>query len=181
MKNGSRWQVSRVEDGNVWLKGTEDSEGLLPHKLGARFNVFEPDTLELAVGDPVRITFNGYTEGGRQRLNTRAVYAVKGFTAKGDVIITDTQKKQKSWVMPADYAHVTTGYYTTSHAAQSKTVDRVLIAQSTTSFPVSSQEQAYVSATRGREYAHIYTDEGFFDQFFLGRGIIFSPLSIRVL
>src|SRR5207253_2171644 len=36
MKHGSRWQVSRVEDGKVWLKGPEDSEGLLPHTRGAR-------------------------------------------------------------------------------------------------------------------------------------------------
>ena len=35
----------------------------------------------------------------------------------------------------------------------------MLIAQSAASYPASSQEQAYVSATRGRRAAHIYTDD----------------------
>jgi hypothetical protein len=38
-------------------------------------------------------------------------------------------------------------------------VDRVLIAQSSASFPASSQEQAYVSISRARKQATIYTDD----------------------
>jgi hypothetical protein len=159
IKNGARWQISRIEGGQVWMKGAENGEILLPHRLGARFNVFEPDTLLLAAGDPVRITLGGTASDGGHRFTTGAEYTVKGFTPKGDAILTDMGKKQKSWVLPADYAHFTTGYYSTSHGAQSKTVDHVLIAQSAASYPASSQEQAYVSATRGRRAAHIYTDD----------------------
>jgi hypothetical protein len=38
-------------------------------------------------------------------------------------------------------------------------VDRVLIAQSSASFPASSQEQSYVSISRARKQATIYTDD----------------------
>ena len=38
-------------------------------------------------------------------------------------------------------------------------MDRVLIAQSSASFPASSQEQFYVSASRGREGVRVYTDD----------------------
>ena len=107
----------------------------------------------------MRITFNGTAGDGRHRFNTGAEYLVKGFTPQGDAVLTDKEGKGKSRVLPADYAHVATGYYSTSHGAQSKTVDHVLIAQSAASYAASSQEQAYVSATRGRRSAHIYTDD----------------------
>ena len=48
---------------------------------------------------------------------------------------------------------------TTSHASQGKTVDRVIIGQSAESFPASSREQFYVSVSRGRQQATIYTDD----------------------
>ena len=43
------------------------------------------------------------------------------------------------------------GYCTTSHASQGKTVDRVLIAMGAESFPAASQQQFYVSVSRGRK------------------------------
>jgi hypothetical protein len=47
----------------------------------------------------------------------------------------------------------------TSHASQGGTVDRVLIGQSSESFPASSREQFYVSASRGRKKVLVYTDD----------------------
>lgn len=46
----------------------------------------------------------------------------------------------------------------TSHSSQGKTVDRVFVGQSSESFPASSPEQFYVSASRARESVTIYTD-----------------------
>ena len=46
----------------------------------------------------------------------------------------------------------------TSHSSQGKTVDRVFVGQSSESFPASSREQFYVSASRARESVTIYTD-----------------------
>ena len=47
----------------------------------------------------------------------------------------------------------------TSHASQGKTVDHVFIGQSSESFPASSREQFYVSVSRARQQATIYTDD----------------------
>ena len=57
-----------------------------------------------------------------------------------------------------DFGHLTHGYVTTSHASQGKTVDRVLIAMGSESRGAISAEQFYVSVSRGREKATIYSD-----------------------
>ena len=54
-------------------------------------------------------------------------------------------------VIPADYRTFTHGYAVTSHAAQGKTVDEVLLVASSRSLPAINQEQFYVSISRGRE------------------------------
>ena len=77
---------------------------------------------------------------------------MKGFTAGGNIILTN------GWVVGKDFGHLTHGYVTTSHAAQGKTVDRVLIAMGRESAPAINAEQFYVSVSRGRESARIFTD-----------------------
>jgi hypothetical protein len=62
------------------------------------------------------------------------------------------------WVIGKSFGLVAHGYVTTSHASQGKTVDRVLIAMGRESLPAMSAEQFYVSVSRGRETATIYTD-----------------------
>jgi len=47
----------------------------------------------------------------------------------------------------------------TSHASQGKSVERVLIGQSSQSFPASSREQFYVSVSRGTDQVTVYTDD----------------------
>jgi hypothetical protein len=61
------------------------------------------------------------------------------------------------WTVGAEFKHVTHGYVATSHASQGKTVDRVLIAMGHESRPAINAEQFYVSVSRGRERASIYT------------------------
>ena len=61
--------------------------------------------------------------------------------------------------MKPGFGHWTHGYVVTSHAAQGKTVDVVLIAESSRSFPAASREQFYVSVSRGRERALVFTDD----------------------
>jgi hypothetical protein len=149
---GERFQVSRVENGQVWICARDGFERLLPRGQAARFEVYEPATLALAKGDRLRITHNGQSADGH-RLDNGALYTVDGFTRQGDLRLSN------GWVIGQDYGHLATGFYTTSHASQGKTVDHVLIAQSTLSFPASSREQFYVSASRGREGVRIYTDD----------------------
>ncbi len=66
---------------------------------------------------------------------------------------------ENGWTVGKDFGHLAHGYVVTSHASQGKTVDRVFVGQSSQSFPASSREQFYVSASRAREQVIIYTDD----------------------
>lgn len=118
-----------------------------------RFQVYRPSVLPIAPGDVLRITRNGATADGQHRLNNGALYMVRGFDAGGNIVLAN------GWTVSKDYGHLAHGYVVTSHASQGKTVDRVFIGQSSDSLPASSREQFYVSVSRGRERATIYTDD----------------------
>jgi hypothetical protein len=119
----------------------------------ARFQAFRTGSLKVAAGDVLRITRNGTTADGKHRLNNGARVTVKSFTKKGDLVLAN------GWTIARDFGHLAHGYVVTSHASQGKTVQRVLIGQSAESLPASSREQIYVSVSRGRERAVIYTDD----------------------
>ena len=103
------------------------------------------------MGDAIRVTANGKTIDGRHKLNNGSLYQVKGFDRKGNIILAN------DWVVAKDFGHLTHGYVTTSHAAQGKTVERVLIAMGRESAPAINAQQFYVSVTRGSESARIFT------------------------
>lgn len=125
----------------------------LPLDQASRFQVFRPSVLLIALGDRLRITRNGKTAEGEHALHNGTLCTVAGFTKNGDIRLTTGR------VIAKDYGHISHGYVVTSHASQGKTVNRVFIAQSTASHPASSAEQWYVSVSRGRKRATIYTDD----------------------
>lgn len=125
----------------------------LPLAHADRFQVYRPRALAVAVGDRLRVTANGRTKDGKYRLNNGAFVTVRGFTPEGDVVIDHGR------VIGREFGHLAHGYVVTSHASQGRTVDRVLVAQSGESFPASSREQFYVSASRAREGVAVYTDD----------------------
>lgn len=118
----------------------------------SHFSVYTPASIELAAGDMVRITANGKTKDGGHKLNNGAIYRVKGFTKDEDIVLDN------GWVVDRTFGHLAHGYVTTSHASQGKTVDRVLIAMGHESRPAINAEQFYVSVSRGREQAMVYSD-----------------------
>jgi len=62
-------------------------------------------------------------------------------------------------VIPQNYRTFTHGYAVTSHAAQGKTVDEVLVVASSRSLPAINQQQFYVSISRGRDACRVFTDD----------------------
>lgn len=130
----------------------EVGSGPLPTDQAARFQVFHPLELSLAKGDVVRITQNGKTADGLHRLHNGDLHRIAGFDDAGNIQLGN------GWTVAKDYGHLTYGYCVTSHSSQGKTVDRVLIGQSSTSFRASSRQQFYVSVSRGRKAATVYTD-----------------------
>ena len=137
-KNGSRLVMSEREK---------------PPVIATRFEVYRPAEVTVAIGDRLRVTAGGKTRDGEHRLNNGSLFTVQGFTKRGDIVV------DHGWVIDRDFGHVALGYAVTSHAAQGKTVDKVFIGQSSQSLPASNRRQFYVSVSRGREQALVFTDD----------------------
>lgn len=151
---GQKLTVSSVgQDSHVYAQDEHGRQHSLPLGQSSRFQVYETQTLPLVPGDKIRITQNGFTNDGKHRLNNGAVYQLKGFSKKGDLKLTN------GWIVGKDYGNLAYGYCQTSHVAQSKTVDRVFVAQSAASLGASSAEQFYVSVSRARDSVTVYTDD----------------------
>jgi conjugative relaxase-like TrwC/TraI family protein len=130
-----------------------DGQRPLPLELANRFEVFRSGELELAPGDWVRITHNGTTADGRHALNNGTLYKVKKFDDAGNIVLAN------GWTVEKEFGHLAHGYVVTSHASQGRTVDVTLIGQAAESFPASSKEQFYVSASRARKQVIVYTSD----------------------
>jgi conjugative relaxase-like TrwC/TraI family protein len=161
-KRGERVTVLNAGIAGVNVTRSDGSKALLPYSEVKKFQVYEPRKLEIAEGDKLRITLNGYTREtrrgllgvkGKDRLNNGALYQVEGFTKQGDIRLTN------GFVVPKDYGGLTHGYVVTSHASQGKTVDVPLVALGSESFAAANREQLYVSLSRGREAVRLYTDD----------------------
>ncbi|MCC6971616.1 MAG: relaxase domain-containing protein [Phycisphaerales bacterium] len=125
----------------------------LPIDKPDAFGIYAEQPLRVARGDLLRVTRNGRTQDGTHRLNNGSVYRVAGFTKDGHV------RLDNGWVMPRDFAHVAHGYCSTSHAAQGRSVDRVLLSQPWSTVAAGSAEQWYVSVSRGKHGLSVYTDD----------------------
>lgn len=165
LTDGERSDSAFYQDGDVIVfhknaRGFTKSKrlevnGAVPDNVTSqsdRFSVYRPSSIQLASGDKVRITSGGKTKDGEHRLNNGGVFDVAEVEPSGDI------KLANGWTIDKDFGHLANGFVTTSHASQGRTVDHVFIAESSESFPAASMEQLYVSASRGRKSAHIYTD-----------------------
>jgi hypothetical protein len=152
-RRGERLTVAGVEGDKVQVVGQGGEIKTLPLAQAERFQLYRQGTVKLSTGDQVRVTQNGFTLDRQHRLNNGAVYAVAGFTPEGHV------RLDNGWVVGKDFGFLHHAYAVTSHASQGRDVQRVFIAQGAESFPASSREQFYVSVSRGKEKAVIYTDD----------------------
>jgi conjugative relaxase-like TrwC/TraI family protein len=125
----------------------------LPRQFADRFAVYRPVKMTLAVGDRIRITAGGKTKDGRHRLNNGTLLTLTGFTRQGDLVV------DHGWVIAKQWGHLDQGYVVTSHASQGSTVDKVFIGQSSESFPASNRRQFYVSVSRAKRQAVVFTDQ----------------------
>ena len=159
-KRGEKVEVVARDKGMVTVKRAGGKEATLQLANAEKFQVYRPAKLELASGDLVRITQNGYStetnrtgKSAKARLNNGAVFQVEGFTREGDIRLTN------GFLVPKDYGHLAYGYANTSHAAQGKTVDKVFVAMGHDALVAVNREQFYVSVSRGRESVKLYTDD----------------------
>lgn len=147
-----RGELVEVKDDALIVSAEDGVKRTLSLQQAAAFDVFVPDQISLMPGDLIRVTRNAQTrEGGS--LENGTFHRVESIEADGAIRIDDDR------TIASDLKHFSHGYCVTSHASQGKTVDNVLIAQSSGSFSASSLQQFYVSASRGRRKVRIYTDD----------------------
>jgi conjugative relaxase-like TrwC/TraI family protein len=125
----------------------------VPTGLAERFEVFQSASLSIAPGDMIRVTRNGSTADGKHALHNGDLHRVRDLDEGGGIVL------ENGWTIGRDFGHIDHGYVVTSHASQGKTVDRVFVGQSADSFAATSREQFYVSCSRGRKSATVFTDD----------------------
>lgn len=122
----------------------------LPLDSPERFQVYERESKGFAVGDAIRHTAGGKSVEGNKLANGRLDTIAR---------ISATRLYFTSGLsVNRDFGHLTHGYCSTSWGSQGKTVDEVFIIQAAESFPASNREQWYVSVSRGKVRAIIFTD-----------------------
>jgi len=150
-KRGREMEVVGVAENSVWVRCGEERK-LLPLNKPERFTVFERDKIEIGRGEHIRITANSKDAEGR-RLDNGSLHTVKNILPDGQLVLVNGRKLDKN------FTHLAWGYASTSHSAQGKTVDCVLVCQSgLISSGASDARQFYVSVSRGRKEVRIYTD-----------------------
>lgn len=153
VKAGTRLEIIGNNNKDaVLLRGKNNEDIEVPLSQKDKFNVFTPRQIEVGAGDKIRITGNGKTIENTHLFNG-GLYDVKGFDKQGNIRLSNGTTLSKEF---GSFSH---GYVMTSHASQGKTVDKVIISQSSESFKASSAEQFYVSVSRGRQAVAIYTDD----------------------
>jgi ATP-dependent exoDNAse (exonuclease V) alpha subunit len=146
-EKGETVQVVALEEGSLKVQRAAGSEDVFPFGAGIACDVGEKRKLKVAAGDKLLLQSNWQKKFVNGELVE--VRAIQG----DSVLLADGR------VIPADYRTFTHGYAVTSHAAQGKTVDEVLVVASSRSLSAVSQEQFYVSISRGRERCQIFTDD----------------------
>lgn len=147
--NGESVSVVAAETNSLCVRRADGSEASFPLGAGfACFDVGESRVLKVAAGDKLLLQANA----ARKRFINGELVEVQ--TIQGDsVVLADGR------VIPNNYRTFTHGYAVTSHAAQGKTVDEVLVVASSRSLPAINQQQFYVSISRGRDACRVFTDD----------------------
>ena len=153
-QKGVDYSIEQITDTAIKIKNGQLTSWL-PLSDYKDFTVFEPQQMQLATGDQVRLSENGIDQEGVNYHNGNL----------GRVLSLQGQKIQialengKKLSLNASGVPFTSGYYSTSYSSQGKTVDRVILAQSQYALPATNQKQWYVSISRGRESIGVYTDD----------------------
>jgi hypothetical protein len=146
-EKGETVSVVAVENDSLKVRCSDGTETFFPLGQGIACDVGEKRKLKVSAGDKLLLQANWQKKFVNGEL-------VEVLAIQGDsVVLADGR------VISADYRTFTYGYAVTSHAAQGKTVDEVLLVASSRSLPAINQEQFYVSISRGRERCQIFTDD----------------------
>jgi hypothetical protein len=150
--SGEQWRVKRKEAGSVILE-RNGAEKELPLPQAKNFSAYSIETLALSVGDRVRITKNFVVRDrdGKSRCRNNDVHTVTTISEDEIQLSNGVSLRRGHW-------HLDQGLVVTSHAAQGKTVDQVLVSVPIRTFSQVNEAQWYVSLSRARAAMFVFTD-----------------------
>jgi Viral (Superfamily 1) RNA helicase len=148
-KSGDQWHVVERSGPAELVVENAGVRKALPLSHAGKFSVFKAESISLSVGDQVRVTKNFQGQGKKFRNNE--LHTVTGLS-NGKLTLGESEVLLKGAV------HIDQGIAITSHAAQGKTVDQVIVSVPIDSFSQANEAQFYVSMSRAREAMHLFTD-----------------------
>ena len=154
-QRGSLWTVY-VKDNRVTLSNSQGERKVLPADRCQHYSVYEEYTIQLSKGDKVVITDGGTDKSGK-RLDNGTMLEVMRVSKKGEIELRH-EKSKNIFHLDSTFGSINYAHCVTSHASQGKTVDEVFIYQPASTFNASNAKQFYVSISRGKQKAHLYTD-----------------------
>ena len=149
-QRGEKWEVVSATEGKIVLERDGVRRSLSTSRASS-FSVFEKEEISIAVGDTVRVTKTHPSIEGRDLVNNDLLKVV---AIRDGLVRFDNGESLGA----NELAHIDQGHVVTSHASQGKTVDQVLISAPVNGFDLVNAIMFYVSVSRGRQQARVFTD-----------------------
>ena len=149
-KAAAGWEVGemvtleRIENEMVEVAATGGQKSILPLKHAAAFDVGLPRTIDVSAGDKILIRANQKPLG----LINGQVLTVKNIEPDGAL------RTREGITVPSAFKQWTHGYVVTSHKAQGRSCDRVVVAAARL-----DAKSAYVACSRGRWACSLHTPD----------------------
>ncbi|MBU6401195.1 MAG: relaxase domain-containing protein [Verrucomicrobia bacterium] len=150
LKAGAAGRLWALTDSRLVVE-SDDRVVAVPFRNLDRITVCERKELALSAGDRLQLKANGRSVEGRKLANGELV-VVKAIPEDGRIRLTDGR------TLGPGFRQFVRGYAVTSYASQGKSVDHVLFSDSAVKASTSDQ-QWYVTISRGRKGVHIFTTD----------------------
>ena len=143
-KAGETATVERIENGTVEVAATDGRKSNLPLQQASAFDVGLPRPIDVCAGDKILI-----------RANARPLGLINGQVLTVERIELDGALHMREGItVPAMFKQWTHGYVVTSHKAQGRTCERVVVAAARL-----DAKSSYVACSRGREMCSVHTPD----------------------
>lgn len=146
-KSGQAWTVERIEPGAV-IVSHAGKEKPLPLSSATAFQLYESETMPLAVGDMVQVCKNN------PKANVKTGELRKVASLNGAYLTLDNGKRLDI----SEGVHLRQGYTVTSHAAQGHDAQACFLFLPGSAAGLMNQRQWLVDISRAKEELKVFTD-----------------------
>ena len=129
--------------------------------IASRLDVFEPAEMTLQAGDRIRWTRNDRERGliNAHQAEVTEITSASGFGERAVQLRTDDGRHIALGQDDPQLAHCDYAFASTAHAAQGRTMDRVIAVMDSDHAALSTQKTFYVEISRARDGVTIITDD----------------------